>query len=43
MGGEVTKVTVVGAVFIVAMILVAIIAVQALTERNSGQTEKGDQ
>lgn len=40
MGGEMTRVTVLGAVLIIATILVALIVIQALTERNSGDSEQ---
>lgn len=35
-----TRVTVLGAVLIIATILVALIVIQALTERNSGDSEQ---
>ena len=37
-----TRVTVVGAVLIVAMILIALIAIQALTEWSSGNQKKSE-
>jgi hypothetical protein len=37
-----TRVTVVGAVLIVALILIALIAIQALTEWNSSDRTKSD-
>jgi len=38
-----TRVTVLGAVVIVAMILIVFLAIQAWTKRNSGDRTKNDQ
>jgi hypothetical protein len=40
MGGEMTRVTVLGSVVIVAMILIVFLAIQAWTKRNSGESGK---
>ena len=41
-GGEMTRVTVVGAVFIVALVLITLIIIKALTERNNGGQKESD-
>jgi hypothetical protein len=42
MGGEMRRVTVLGAVLIVILLWIAILTIQALTERKSGDGAKSD-
>ncbi len=40
LGGEMKRVTVVGAVLIAALVLIALITIKALTDRNNGDQKK---